>query len=104
MVALLLGVAGASFAAALPLAGQWYGKEHQGLAMGIAGAGNSGTVLATLFANRLATHFGSWEVEIRLRILRPYLLRINPSSPETALRWSEWPPSRNRVQARHYDE
>ena len=64
VVALLLGVAGASFAAALPLAGQWYPKEHQGLAMGIAGAGNSGTVLATLFANRLATHFGSWKLSL----------------------------------------
>lgn len=62
LVALLLGVAGASFAAALPLASQWYPKEHQGLAMGIAGAGNSGTVLATLFANRIAEHFGSWKV------------------------------------------
>ncbi|WP_017812772.1 MULTISPECIES: nitrate/nitrite transporter [Paenibacillus] len=62
VVALLLGIAGASFAAALPLASQWYPKEHQGLAMGIAGAGNSGTVLATLFANRLAQYFGSWEV------------------------------------------
>lgn len=62
VVAILLGIAGASFAAALPLAGQWYPKEHQGLAMGIAGAGNSGTVIATLFANRLAQHFGSWEI------------------------------------------
>ncbi|MFB5265888.1 nitrate/nitrite transporter [Paenibacillus enshidis] len=69
VVALLLGVAGASFAAALPLAGQWYPKEHQGLAMGIAGAGNSGTVLATLFANRLAQHFGSWEIVFGLAII-----------------------------------
>lgn len=69
VVAILLGVAGASFAAALPLAGQWYPKEHQGLAMGIAGAGNSGTVLATLFANRIAQHFGSWEVVFGLAII-----------------------------------
>lgn len=69
VVALLLGIAGASFAAALPLAGQWYPKEHQGLAMGIAGAGNSGTVLATLFANRLATHFGSWEIVFGLALI-----------------------------------
>jgi NNP family nitrate/nitrite transporter-like MFS transporter len=55
---LLLGVAGASFAAALPLASGWYPPEHQGLAMGIAGAGNSGTLLATLFAPRLAQAFG----------------------------------------------
>ena len=57
-VGLLLGVAGASFAAALPLASAWYPPEYQGLAMGIAGAGNSGTLLATLFAPRLAIMFG----------------------------------------------
>jgi len=54
----LLGIAGASFAVALPLASRWYPPEHQGLAMGIAGAGNSGTVLATLFAPRIAQAFG----------------------------------------------
>jgi MFS transporter, NNP family, nitrate/nitrite transporter len=57
-VGLLLGIAGASFAAALPLASGWYPPEHQGLAMGIAGAGNSGTLLASLFAPRLAQTFG----------------------------------------------
>jgi NNP family nitrate/nitrite transporter-like MFS transporter len=51
---LLLGIAGASFAVALPLASRWYPPEHQGLAMGIAGAGNSGTVIAVLAAPRLA--------------------------------------------------
>ena len=55
---LLLGVAGASFAVALPLASRWYPPQYQGLAMGIAGAGNSGTLLATLFAPRLAERFG----------------------------------------------
>jgi MFS transporter, NNP family, nitrate/nitrite transporter len=54
----LLGIAGASFAVALPLASRWYPAEYQGLAMGIAGAGNSGTLLATLFAPRLAERFG----------------------------------------------
>jgi len=53
-----LGVAGASFAAALPLASRWYPAEHQGTAMGIAGAGNSGTALAALFAPGLASLFG----------------------------------------------
>ena len=57
-VGLLLGIAGASFAAALPLASGWYPPEYQGLAMGIAGAGNSGTLLATLFAPRLAQALG----------------------------------------------
>lgn len=53
-----LGVAGASFAAALPLASRWYPPQHQGKAMGIAGAGNSGTVFAALFAPSLAAVFG----------------------------------------------
>jgi NNP family nitrate/nitrite transporter-like MFS transporter len=55
---LLLGVAGASFAVALPLASRWYPPEHQGKAMGIAGAGNSGTVFASLFAPSLAVAYG----------------------------------------------
>lgn len=54
----MLGVAGASFAVALPLASRWYPPQHQGTAMGIAGAGNSGTVLAALFAPMLAAAFG----------------------------------------------
>ncbi len=58
MVGALLGIAGASFAVALPLASRWYPPEQQGLAMGIAGMGNSGTVLATLFAPLLAKTFG----------------------------------------------
>ena len=60
MLGLGLGFAGASFAVALPLASQWYPPEHQGKAMGIAGAGNSGTVLAAIFAPGLAYLFG-WQ-------------------------------------------
>ncbi|HSC75879.1 MAG TPA: nitrate/nitrite transporter [Pseudomonadales bacterium] len=55
---LCLGVAGAAFAVALPLASRWYPPEHQGKALGIAGAGNSGTVFAALFAPGLAAAFG----------------------------------------------
>lgn len=62
---LVLGVAGASFAVALPLASRWYPQEHQGLALGIAGAGNSGTALAALFAPILAKTFG-WQNVIGL--------------------------------------
>ncbi len=60
LVALLLGVPGASFAVALPLASRWYPLRYQGLVMGIAGAGNSGTVLAALVLPRLAAHYG-WQ-------------------------------------------
>ncbi|MBL8472498.1 MAG: NarK/NasA family nitrate transporter [Rhodocyclaceae bacterium] len=58
IMGLFLGVAGASFAVALPLASRWYPPEHQGTALGIAGAGNSGTALAALFAPGLATAYG----------------------------------------------
>src|SRR3954452_2715289 len=58
IIGFFLGIAGASFAVALPLASRWYPAEYQGLAMGIAGAGNSGKLLATLFAPRIAEHFG----------------------------------------------
>lgn len=64
----VLGVAGASFAVALPLASRWYPPEHQGLALGIAGAGNSGTALAALFAPGLAQIFG-WQTVIGLAAL-----------------------------------
>jgi NNP family nitrate/nitrite transporter-like MFS transporter len=57
-IGVILGFAGASFAVALPLASRWYPPEHQGKAMGIAGMGNSGTVLASLFAPLLAKSFG----------------------------------------------
>ena len=68
VVGLLLGVAGASFAVALPLASRWYPPQYQGLAMGIAGAGNSGTALAAFFAPRLAAHFG-WHAVFGLALI-----------------------------------
>jgi len=63
-----LGMAGASFAVALPLASRWYPPQYQGTALGIAGAGNSGTVLASLFAPSLAVAFG-WQNVIGLALL-----------------------------------
>jgi len=56
----LLGIAGASFGVALSLGSGWFPKKYKGLAMGIAGAGNSGTALAALLAPRLAMHVG-WQ-------------------------------------------
>ena len=57
-IGLLLGAAGASFAVALPVASRAYPSQHQGLAMGIAATGNSGVLLATFFAPRLAADIG----------------------------------------------
>jgi NNP family nitrate/nitrite transporter-like MFS transporter len=57
-IGMLLGVAGGSFAVALPLASRWYPPEQQGLVLGIAGAGNSGTIIAALAAPRIAEQVG----------------------------------------------
>ena len=73
-VGLVLGVAGSAFAVALPLASRWYPPQYQGTALGIAGAGNSGTVLAALFAPSLAIAFG-WRNVIGLAVL-PLLLAL----------------------------
>ena len=71
-VGLLLGVAGASFAIALPLASQAYPPAHQGLAMGIAAIGNSGVLLASFFAPRFAQAIG-WHNTFGIMII-PVLL------------------------------
>ena len=57
-VALGLGFAGASFAVALPQAGQWYPPKLQGVVLGIAGAGNIGVVIDFLFAPKIAEIWG----------------------------------------------
>lgn len=74
VLGLFLGIAGASFAVSLPLASRWYPPEAQGLAMGIAGAGNSGTVFSALFAPLLAQHFG-WNNVFGLALI-PALLTL----------------------------
>ncbi|NNM56286.1 NarK/NasA family nitrate transporter [Acidocella sp.] len=58
LLGVVLGMAGASFAIALPMASRWYPPEHQGKALGLAGAGNFGTVIAALAAPALGLHFG----------------------------------------------
>src|SRR6516162_8805966 len=96
LVGLLLGVAGASFAAALPLASRWYPPEYQGVALGIAGAGNSGTVLAALLAPSLGIAFG-WVNVLGLAIIplavafAVYVIcaKDSPSAPPPK-GWSEY--------------
>ncbi|MDT3779938.1 MFS transporter [Nitrospira sp. MA-1] len=61
-IGLFLGFAGASFAIALPLASQAYPSAHQGLAMGVAGIGNSGVLLAAFMAPRLVETLGWHQV------------------------------------------
>jgi MFS transporter, NNP family, nitrate/nitrite transporter len=59
-MALLLGVAGASFGVAMSLGSGWYPPRYKGLAMGLVGAGNAGTALAALVAPPLAQAYG-WQ-------------------------------------------
>jgi NNP family nitrate/nitrite transporter-like MFS transporter len=95
-MALLLGIPGASFAVALPLASRWYPPRHQGLVMGIAGAGNSGTVIAALVMPRLAAAYG-WRAAIGLAmpplaaigILFVACAQDSPSQPPPR-RWHEY--------------
>jgi len=60
LLGIVLGVGGASFAVALPQASRWYPPKYQGIVMGIAGAGNMGVVLDSLFIPTLAENFG-WQ-------------------------------------------
>lgn len=71
-VGLVLGIAGASFAVALPLASRVYPPAHQGLVMGLVASGNSGTVLAAFFAPRLGQALG-WHGVFGLMVI-PVLL------------------------------
>lgn len=56
----LLGVGGASFAIALPMAGSSYPVRVQGLVLGLAAAGNIGAVVDGFLFPTLAQHFG-WQ-------------------------------------------
>jgi MFS transporter, NNP family, nitrate/nitrite transporter len=93
---LILGVAGASFAVALPLASRWYPPQYQGVALGIAGAGNSGTVFASLFAPGLAVALG-WNNVLGLAIIPLTIAFIvylfaakdSPTAPPPK-KWSEY--------------
>jgi NNP family nitrate/nitrite transporter-like MFS transporter len=91
-----LGIAGASFAVALPLASRWYPAEYQGLAMGIVGAGNSGSLMATLFAPRLAERLG-WASTFGLALIPVTCVAIvfalfakDSPSKRTKLGWKDY--------------
>ena len=68
MLGVVLGVAGASFAVALPQAGRWYPPHMQGLVLGLAGAGNVGVVIDAILAPRLAVIYG-WNAVFGLALI-----------------------------------
>jgi NNP family nitrate/nitrite transporter-like MFS transporter len=70
---ILAEVAGANFAVALSLASRWYPSGSQRMALGIAGAGNSGTVLTSLLSPRSAALRGwRWHALFGNRTERAY--------------------------------
>jgi NNP family nitrate/nitrite transporter-like MFS transporter len=75
LMGFILGFGGASFAVALPQAGRWYPPHMQGVVMGLAGAGNIGTVLDALFAPRLAAAYG-WQNVFGLAMIPAILVLI----------------------------
>jgi NNP family nitrate/nitrite transporter-like MFS transporter len=62
VVGFVLGIAGAAFVVALPMASRWYPPRFQGFAMGLAGLGLTGTLAATFLGPRLAERFGWHQV------------------------------------------
>jgi len=71
----LLGVAGASFAVALPLASLWYPPQFQGIALGIVGAVIIGPPSAALFAPKLSDMFG-WSAVFGLALIPMVLVLV----------------------------
>ena len=63
VIGMFVGVAGGSFSVGTPYVARWFPKNRQGLAMGIFGAGNSGSALTKFVAPALiAAAGGSWTV------------------------------------------
>jgi NNP family nitrate/nitrite transporter-like MFS transporter len=61
VLGLFVGVAGGSFSVGTPYVARWFGKDRKGLAMGIFGAGNSGSALTKFVAPAIIAAFG-WQM------------------------------------------
>jgi NNP family nitrate/nitrite transporter-like MFS transporter len=63
VLGLFVGLAGGSFSVGTPYVARWFPKNRQGLAMGIFGAGNSGSALTKFVAPALiAAAGGTWTI------------------------------------------
>ena len=58
---LVVGVVGGSFSVGTPYVARWFSKERRGLAMGVFGAGNSGSALTKFVAPAIITAYG-WQM------------------------------------------
>lgn len=62
VLALFVGLAGGSFSVGTPYVARWFPKSRQGFAMGVFGAGNSGSALTKFVAPALIAAAGSWMI------------------------------------------
>ena len=63
VIGMFVGLAGGSFSVGTPYVARWFPKNRQGLAMGIFGAGNSGSALTKFIAPALiAAAGGTWTI------------------------------------------
>ncbi|MFC4159068.1 MFS transporter [Chitinimonas lacunae] len=63
LLALFVGIAGGSFSVGTPYVARWFPKSRQGFAMGVFGAGNSGSALTKFVAPALiAAAGGAWVI------------------------------------------
>jgi len=58
VLGLFVGVAGGSFSVGTPYVARWFDRKHQGFAMGVYGAGNSGAAVNKFIAPALILGFG----------------------------------------------
>ena len=58
VLGLFVGVAGGSFSVGTPYVARWFDRKHQGFAMGVYGAGNSGAAVNKFVAPALILGFG----------------------------------------------
>jgi len=61
VLGLLVGIVGGSFSVGTPSVARWFSKERRGLAMGIFGAGNSGSALTKFVAPAIIAAYG-WQM------------------------------------------
>jgi MFS transporter, NNP family, nitrate/nitrite transporter len=61
VLGLFIGLAGGSFSVGTPYVARWFDRKHQGFAMGVYGAGNSGAAVNKFVAPALLVAFG-WSV------------------------------------------
>ena len=95
IMGVMLGIAGASFGVALSLGGGWFPPEHKGLAIGIAGAGNSGAIIAMLAGPPIAIAYGwrtAYGAGILLMLLPFFLMMLIAKEP----------PDRQKEKLSHY--